>query len=587
MTNIIFNLSGKELARDISRGAPLLRHPKPTDPRKGARWIQQLNNLHQKTLLLADLFKAGDQIPMDLLQRASNRVDKISQMIPGGWLFDSKERCIIKAMKKTIAPLLTPEAYLLQKPAEERSFAIPTFKWSAMGAFLIPLYLFGCFVTPTEAAPTTISFPPIKARDLCQQSNMREICSGNLGIPRENMPQLDGEVLSNFLQYKSDQGTWIEMRRIAADKLIPTQRELNRELVFRFLKQTGSFDSSRSPVLVYKNSTGHFAIADGHHRAVATRLRGKDQTAIIVHDDDVLRELRHFPGVKSLPMNEDLSRFNDVQQPPKKYLVMDYPGSKSGMFSTLISTLGVLAKFQKGVKEYTGLEINYGNLGVYYDPNRGDNWWNYYFEPVQIGKTDGEPAFLTKTDRRQSAQWVELDYENSGQRMPRELGQAIINKHIKVKPEIQKQVDDFVRQKFKGKYVIGIHYRGTDKTANSRFAEAPKVPYSEMAKQIRDQIKERNLKNFKIFVATDETAFTQFLEAEFPGRVVKTDIERSNNERPLHLGAKDPYRAGESALIDCLLLAKGNVIIRTSSNLSLFSTYINSTIPVVEVSQRL
>jgi hypothetical protein len=585
MTTSVFNLSGHDLAQSISQGTPLLRHPKPSRPGKVREWTQQLCDLHLKTLLLVGRFEAGEPISLDLRKRAASRIDKISQMIPGGWFVDSEERRLIKETAKAIAPLLLPpkldDICIGPKAEEARIPVIRSFKRSKMGAFLASLYLFGGLVTPTAATPTTVPPAPRKVQDLCQQPNMQVICSGNLGIPRAQMPQLEGLVLSHYLKHKSDQGTWIEMESIPADKLIPTQRELNRELVYRFLKQQGSFDSSRSPVLVMKNSTGHYAIVDGHHRAIASRLRGKNQAAIIVHDDNVLRELRHFPGVKSLSMNEDLSRFDKVQQPTKKYLVLDYPGSKSGMFATLISTMGVFAKFQSQPQEFSGLEIDYGNLGVYYDPNKGNNWWSYYFDPIQIGKREGEVTFLTKSDRRSSAQFVEFNYGDTGQRMPRKLGNEIVAKHFKVRPEIRKKVDDFVRDNFRGKFVISIHYRGTDKTS-----EAPKVSYQEMAEHIREQIEGRNLTDYKLFVATDEEAFTNFLEKKFPGLVIKTDMVRSKDGKPLHLGAKDPFSSGESALIDCMLLSKGNVLIRTSSNLSLFSTYLNSTLPVVEVSQR-
>ena len=42
----------------------------------------------------------------------------------------------------------------------------------------------------------------------------------------------------------------------------------------------------------------------------------------------------------------------------------------------------------------------------------------------------------------------------------------------------------------------------------------------------------------------------------------------------------------ENALIDCILLSKTDLLIRTSSNFSLASTFFNPKLPVIELSKR-
>lgn len=83
---------------------------------------------------------------------------------------------------------------------------------------------------------------------------------------------------------------------------------------------------------------------------------------------------------------------------------------------------------------------------------------------------------------------------------------------------------------------------------------------------------------YKIFVASDEMNFFQYLNAEFPGKIFAYD----NTEK-----YRGSYSAGETALIDCVLLSRCNLLIKTSSNLSLASTYFNPEIRVIELNERL
>jgi len=65
------------------------------------------------------------------------------------------------------------------------------------------------------------------------------------------------------------------------------------------------------------------------------------------------------------------------------------------------------------------------------------------------------------------------------------------------------------------------------------------------------------------------------------------DAIRSVNGKALHVDpAHSPYRVGREALIDCVLLSRTDMLIRTSSNLSLCSTFFNSDLPVQELNRR-
>lgn len=260
---------------------------------------------------------------------------------------------------------------------------------------------------------------------------------------------------------------------------------------------------------------------------------------------------------------------------PKEFIIMTC--RTVGMFSTLTSVSGALLEFEKS--KYAGVKVQFGTdgaYGTYHDPSRGPNWWEYYFEPVYVGREENTKPLLTYNGPPGSdfAMLTEL-------RTSRKRVHEIVEKYIHPKPHIQKIVDDFVAAKFTSDVIIGVHYRGTDK-----FTEARRAAYEEMTGHINQVISEYNSNNFHIFVATDEQAFLEYVQNLYPGRILSYNSIRSTSGSPVHLSSPENYKKGEDAIVDCLLLSKCNHLIKTSSNLSLFSSYFNPYMPVVHVTCR-
>ena len=257
-----------------------------------------------------------------------------------------------------------------------------------------------------------------------------------------------------------------------------------------------------------------------------------------------------------------------------QYLHVGLPPDACGMFSVFNYIAGILFHYDKG--EYAGLEVDFENVGLYYDPLHGSNWWEYYCEPIRLGNKENTTIFQLRNYR---------DYDGFAYFTERQLSREsvflIIQKYIKIKNHIQKKVDDFILENFTDNYVITLHYRGTDK-----IVEANSIPYEEVAQKINNYIKENELKNYKIFLASDEQKFIDFMQNLFSDSLITYEAHRSHDGIPLHMQSTDKFQIGEEALIDCLLLSKGNVLIRTSSNLSLWSTYFNPFIPVIVLNRR-
>ena len=244
-----------------------------------------------------------------------------------------------------------------------------------------------------------------------------------------------------------------------------------------------------------------------------------------------------------------------------------------GMFAAANQILGQLYMFETGqLPNVSGLTVNFDKYGLYYDSNHGLNWWTYYFEPIYVGER-GESRLVYPTKNQYSEVW------GLRRLTPRETAAQIINKYIHIKPHIQKKVDSFVCKYFNDNYTIGIHYRGTDK-----IKEAPRVPFEEVFKEIEQQIPRE--KPYVLFIATDETEFLEQAEKRYCNVVAYDAIRSHGSNKGVHFMNKNNYIVGEEALIDACLLSKCDLLIRTSSNLSLWSTYFNPDLPIILLNQR-
>lgn len=259
----------------------------------------------------------------------------------------------------------------------------------------------------------------------------------------------------------------------------------------------------------------------------------------------------------------------------KEAIQVGYPPYNPGFFSAMCSVAGFL--YQYDHREIAGIKIDFQKDGAYYDKLKGPNSWNYYFEPIMLGDLS---LAITRTNLK-AKEYVNAAQYTESLLSPRQVN-TLIRKYIKLKPHVQEKLDHFVQAKFDAPTIIGIHYRGTDKKA-----EAPRISYDEVATVVAQKIQSIEQNDFKIFIATDEADFVEYMKVQFPRKVICQKMRRAKaNGTPLHFQKLNGYQLGLNALLDCLLLARCDILIRTSSNLSLWSTYFNPSIPVVNLSQR-
>ncbi len=262
---------------------------------------------------------------------------------------------------------------------------------------------------------------------------------------------------------------------------------------------------------------------------------------------------------------------------PKEVLLLDNAGPyPAGLFAEFAAVLGTLEHYETWQNQYVGVIVDFKDRGLYYDRAVGENWWEYYFEPIRIVGSNKD-AVRKVIDNYQH---VQFSVRSAG-KMTRERGHRLISQYIRVRPHIQRKVDAFVHDHFHGAYVIGIHYRGTDKSV-----EAARVSYDNVLAVVTEKLAALGTQNIRLFLATDEQAFLDCMLNRFMDQLIYCKIFRSSNGKPTHGLNADAHQRGEEAVIDCLLLSRCHFLIRTQSHLGLCASIFNPLLPTTLLTSR-
>ena len=258
------------------------------------------------------------------------------------------------------------------------------------------------------------------------------------------------------------------------------------------------------------------------------------------------------------------------------------------------------------------------------------DWFSYYFEPINQTNRPlsywkrwvNRNPFMQSIDPSQFKQptlnkmtsymrgcpvqtfdYHSLDHSSNRATRDQEF-HRIWHQYFKLRPHLQKMVDDFKHEHdFANKYVITLHYRGTDKyghkEGNEDDPEHP--PYEFCSALVKKMIKKsgHSFSDIITFVATDEQPFMQHM-IEAGVNAVCIDAIRSNintsglsldfsqckqgviDDTPeskvyndlitqsIHRGMQDKsnYIKGRDVLVDAILLGCGNIFIKSRGNVS-------------------
>jgi hypothetical protein len=166
----------------------------------------------------------------------------------------------------------------------------------------------------------------------------------------------------------------------------------------------------------------------------------------------------------------------------------------------------------------------------------------------------------------------------AGPRMSIDDGARLLRKYLRPKPHINAIVDGFWRTVSLDGPVVGVHYRGTDKTS-----EAPRVSWDHCLNVVENYLRNHHAVR-AVFVASDERAFIDFIKNAVKSVSVYShdDHYRSSDGRPVHTAIESGgYEKGEDALVNALLLSKCATLIRTTSLLSAWAVVFNPDLKVI------
>ena len=283
-------------------------------------------------------------------------------------------------------------------------------------------------------------------------------------------------------------------------------------------------------------------------------------------------------------------------------------------------------------EHYHKIPIIYFNKGYYYDPKYGDNWWNYFFIPMvnnviiqkvlEMGEKNNFIVIEKEDDLKRSVSNQPFLYTNTTfQRICRQKDINFVHSYLKIKlnDKYQKKINDFVKNYFNHKIMIGIHYRGTDKFPNYGGTEDLKnnyhLKYEDVIRHLQDYILKNKIDDYNLFIASDEQPFVDYVKKIHPNSVTYSSSRSTTSTQGMILDSRDcnddtmedyevckqfidlsktsihrgnlnisPFKKGEDCIMDIWLLSNCNVFLRShGGNFSSQPGRINKNLKVISI----
>jgi hypothetical protein len=267
-----------------------------------------------------------------------------------------------------------------------------------------------------------------------------------------------------------------------------------------------------------------------------------------------------------------------------------------GLFSEFHSVLGALVYGE--AHGAAGVRVAFDSP-LYVDRG-GANWWTSFFERDTMSFANRPSTGEIRLDSlvRRIGRFGGFSDVVQGETpylypmtygVDRATLHRVVARHIAVRPEIRRAADRAIADLFdRDALRVGVHYRGTDTTFGwagtlMHYRTAP-VPYVAYADEVRRVVRAAGSPRHQIFVATDEHDFLTFMQHEFGDGVRALDeaprVPAGGNA--VHLDDSLPVsndQKGRSALVDSLVLASSNYLVKGRSNLSDASLVFNPELP--------
>jgi len=159
----------------------------------------------------------------------------------------------------------------------------------------------------------------------------------------------------------------------------------------------------------------------------------------------------------------------------------------------------------------------------------------------------------------------DLVWKNYDKRLRLNMAKELFDKQLGFNQIIIEEVNAFTEQYFTGKQVLGIHYRGTDKTV-----EASEVTYENLLNNVRNILADNPVLNL-LFISSDDAQVIHYLinsDLSIPV-ICREDAIRSETNEPIHLKQDNSkITINRDAIVNCLILSRCTYLLKTASLLS-------------------
>jgi hypothetical protein len=261
-----------------------------------------------------------------------------------------------------------------------------------------------------------------------------------------------------------------------------------------------------------------------------------------------------------------------VARPPARHLLIATRHG-CGLWSMFFQVIGLIRYAERHDLEPV---VYFNDATCWWSPdgyNGSRNAWEYFFDPVGpvsamelLGtKHSGlEHASLQQIQAALPDDIVMSDYildhvghydHTEAQR--REYA-SIVERRIRVKGQALAKLNPALVEAL-SMGATAVHYRGTDK-----FCESPRQSVHEYYDALHNRVDPSH----KLFVATDDASFLEWMIGTFGDRVLYTQAARSRDQTPLHLGSHRGPRQAEECLLDVLLMARCRHLVHGNSSVT-------------------
>lgn len=149
---------------------------------------------------------------------------------------------------------------------------------------------------------TKAQVAPSQTDDLCKSPDP-SFCEGNLGIPRDQMPQLKPNIAPKFIDYWKSKNVTVTHQNVPATHLHSTQSEISAKKVQNFVNEykLRTFNPCEASILVAQSDH----VLDGHHRWAACKLLEVNMNIVKIEASivDLITATRGFEGIEYHNLN--------------------------------------------------------------------------------------------------------------------------------------------------------------------------------------------------------------------------------------------------------------------------------------------